>query len=378
MSKGGQSGGGQSPQQDTSFNPLWASIALIAVVLTIWFLFREHIIYAVYVMKFYQASFMAYFFDELDDLIIYLQTVPTNSVTFDELLEVLHLVGENIAFPYATILVIFAIILYYSNAGLRFRKTYNMKNLRMQEADNWPIIKPIVALDLINENIDKGVWAMALSPMEFAYKNKLLRRDETLANLSDKVVKTAEINLSDAKRVFTLQLGAHWESIEALQPYQQALFAIFAARINRDRKAANALLEQIALSEADNKLDFSGSQDLAKKYCQSEKLLLIYSSHAYVYTVMAEMLQIARLDGVLPTAEFLWLKPIDRRLWYTLNCVGRQTAFVEVAGIFAHYKAEKALKRRSIVPMVDEAVTGLRVAVKEIKLTQAQLDELEA
>jgi len=82
---------------------------------------------------------------------------------------------------------------------------------------------------------------------------------------------------------------------------------------------------------------------------------------------MATLLELARTDGVLATAEFLWLKPIDRPLWYMLNSVGRQTAFPEIAGVFAHWVAEKRLDRPLKVPMVEEAVKALEMAMKEIK-----------
>ena len=83
-------------------------------------------------------------------------------------------------------------------------------------------------------------------------------------------------------------------------------------------------------------------------------------------TVMASMLEAAREDGVQASADFLWLKPLDRRLWYTLNTVGRQTPFIEVAGIFAHWVAEKEAGRKLFVPMVEEATNALELALKEV------------
>jgi len=49
-----------------------------------------------------------------------------------------------------------------------------------------------------------------------------------------------------------------------------------------------------------------------------------------------------------------------------LNTVGRQTPFSEVAGPYAHWLSEEELGRKIIVPMVDEAVIGLEVAIGEI------------
>ena len=116
---------------------------------------------------------------------------------------------------------------------------------------------------------------------------------------------------------------------------------------------------------------------IIKKYQNSEIVQEIVAKHAYLLTVMASLIQAARDDGVVPSSEFLWLKPVDRRLWYMLNCVGRQTPYAEVAGPFGHWRAEKEMGRPSLVPMIDEAIKALEIAIKEIKLTPRQIQELE-
>src|SRR6202000_266159 len=106
-----------------------------------------------------------------------------------------------------------------------------------------------------------------------------------------------------------------------------------------------------------------------KKHQNAQNVQEILARHAYLLTVMSSLLEASREDGVVPSAEFLWLKPLDRRLWYMLNSIGRQTPYAEVGGPFAHWRAEKEMGRRSLVPMIDEAIKALEVAVKEVKLT---------
>ena len=53
-------------------------------------------------------------------------------------------------------------------------------------------------------------------------------------------------------------------------------------------------------------------------------------------------------------------------MWYMLNSVGRPTATIEICGAFAHWLAEKKLGLPLMVPMVDEAVRGVEVALSEI------------
>ncbi|MBR4747704.1 MAG: hypothetical protein IK061_09995, partial [Desulfovibrio sp.] len=51
----------------------------------------------------------------------------------------------------------------------------------------------------------------------------------------------------------------------------------------------------------------------------------------------------ARRKGVLPTAEFIWLRPVDRRLYYLCNNLGRRSVWPEIAGAWAHYQTESLL-----------------------------------
>ena len=69
---------------------------------------------------------------------------------------------------------------------------------------------------------------------------------------------------------------------------------------------------------------------------------------------------------MIQTVKHLWLKSLDRRMWYMLNAMGRQTAIIEVAAPFAHFKAEKRFKCALRVPMIQEAMKATDMAIKEI------------
>ena len=90
------------------------------------------------------------------------------------------------------------------------------------------------------------------------------------------------------------------------------------------------------------------------------------------------MLKIARSDGVLATAEFLWVKPVDRELWYMLNSVGRQTAVVEVSGCFAHWLAEVKLGAAIKTPMVKQAVDALQEALENVLFDESTIKWLSS
>ncbi|MBS0351351.1 MAG: type IVB secretion system coupling complex protein DotM/IcmP, partial [Proteobacteria bacterium] len=220
----------------------------------------------------------------------------------------------------------------------------------------------ILSLDLLKEDLEAGPWAMAKVPLEFCKEHNMLIIGEGEDN---KLV--WKLKPEPAYRVFALQIGAPWRGVQPAMPIHiKALLVIFLARALRQREVANRFLKQISASAAHGKLDFSGIEEQLEQYKDAKPLKWLEKRHAYVGTLLASLLEMARIDGVLASAEFLWLKPVDRKMWYMLNSVGRQTAVVEVAGLFGHWHAEKKLKRPLKNPMVREAVQALEDEVQRI------------
>ncbi|MBA2648245.1 MAG: type IVB secretion system coupling complex protein DotM/IcmP [Legionella sp.] len=378
MAQQQQSGGGGS--SDNSMAPIWITVLLFLTVYLIWYAGHQHIVSVIFAINVLQAKLVNFFISDqsLTNQINLMQTLDPNTVDFNQMLSLTRGVGDFMRYPVVLLMIVLAFILYSSNITLRFRKTHSMKTLRDQEQYNWPAIMPIIKEDLVSQDVNKGPWAMALTPFEFATKYKLLKKEDVLLDTPIPGQEmTAGIRRGDAKRVFTMQLGPYWDGFERCSPHTYALAAVFLARINRDRDAANNILKALDKSFVTGKPDFSVARPILKKYQHSELVQEILSKHAYTLTIMASLIEGARDDGVVPSAEFLWLKPVDRRLWYMLNCIGRQTPFSEVGGPFAHWRAEKAMGRRSLVPMIDEAIKALEIAIKEIKLKPRQMEDLQ-
>ena len=364
-----QQGGGQ----DNSFGILWGVAAIFAALGGIWFAFKTQIITFYLTIKLYEVHLLnALFNDKYVSLNSLIVTAIANSkrLTFSDLLMLGDGVGNLIKYPLIIIMLILAFVVYFGNSTHLFKRTYSMKDLTKLEKDNWPQITPVVGLDLIKTDIDVGPWAMALTPMQFCKRNQLLEeiRPQRHEGMSRKDWDKIDVVLKrgEANRIFALQLGQLWGGLDKLPPYARALFAVFAARINADSKEAANVLARLSASCMNTELDMTGVNELLKKHAKTKLVEKIVSEHAYVATVMASMLEGARTDGVQASADFLWLKIRDRRLWYVLNTVGRQTPFTEVAGIFAHWKAEKEAARRLFVPMVEEATRALELALKEV------------
>lgn len=237
----------------------------------------------------------------------------------------------------------------------RFRREHNMKTLAASEQKLWPSIAPVVKLDLIKEPIDKGPWAMSKKPLDFARFYKLLDEGNKL-------------NRDRAEKLFAAQLGKLWENPNRLPPYMKALFTAFAAQANGDLDGAKMALDNLSNTDMNQaKPDFSWVEPLLQKHINTPKVQGIMKKHAYVYTVMASMLKAAREFGVCASAQFVWLRPKNRALWYILNGMGRRVSFAEVGGIFAHWLAEEVAEHPIERPYVIKAVDGLEKALLEVK-----------
>lgn len=371
----------QQQSGDNSLAPVWITVLLFIAGYLIWHFAHQQIVSFMFFLNIAQAKLVSFVLggSVLTQEIYLMQTVNPGDVGWHDLVELTSRVGGYTRYPVGIILVLLAVFLYKSNITLRFKRTHDMKSLRAQEQANWPCIMPAVkAEDLVSVDINTGPWAMALTPMEFARKYHLLRKeDEVLDTPLPGQEMTAGIRRGDAKRVFTLQLGPYWDGFEHCSPQLRALAGVFMARMNRDRESAKLILTTLDKSFVSGKLDYSIAFPIVEKYEYTDIVQEVLQRHAYQLTVIAELLKASRDDGVVPTAEFLWLKPTDRRLWYMLNSVGRQTPFPEVGGPFAHWRAEQVMGRRSLTPMVDEAIKALEIAVKEVKLTPKELKELK-
>jgi len=356
-------------QQDDHLAPIWITAICFAGLLIAWFFLRAPLIRLFFQLKLIEIDIFSLFFPSLLATRNMILTADPATIPMPEVIKIANSVGSYLAPIAATCLLVFAYFLYKKSITLRFRRTYNMKVLLKLESVNWPQTTPVVDLDLAKEDIDTGVWGMSKTPMQFAKMHKMLKEQKKAAEegaLSRSSRIDVILNKAKATDIFVKQLGRPWTGIDALNMHTKALFAVFAARANGEVEVARKLLSQIAASSATKQLNFTGVRELLDKYRDSKIVKEVTSRHAFVLPMMATMLELARTVGVQASADFLWLKPIDRRLWYVLNSVGRQTPFVEAAGPFAHWLVEKKLARKVMTPMVEEAVKALDEAIQSV------------
>lgn len=358
-------GSGQQ-QQDGSYSALWLTIGIFILVALIWHYFHAPIVNALFHVKLGEIKLMSHFVPHLREVRDIILSSPASSVSFKQLAMISTSVGNYLRYPLTLILVLLGALMYFSNPVERFRRSHTMKSLLEVGKQVWPQIIPVSRVDLVSQHVEKGRWAIALTPMQFCKKYHLLLEEMDPSKYDPRIKRIATLLPEKAERVFAMQMGARWRGVEQLPLHAKALFAAFAARGNEDRDASNQLLDQIASSSVTGKLNFKGTDALIRKHINTKKVARVISLHAYEMSVLASLLVLARTDGVVASAEFLWIKPIDRRLWFMMNTIGRQTAVPEVAGPFSHWKTELLLKRPLPIPMVKEAVYALDGALKDV------------
>lgn len=365
--QGGGGGGG-----DNSLDFVWTMVFVIALALAIWYFGKDHILMVIIKIRYFELRAMDWIVRGADALHL---PVPSTSMgdwiayfqsdhvqyTVEVAERISDYTGSILRFVTIPLLLLMALKAYVGNVTAKFKTTYQMPTLRKKEIHNWPHNQAVAKLNLVEVDLDQKPWAMAMTPMQFCKSNGLV---EAYTKENEPAVRLLRGN---AYEVFVSQLGPLWTTIDRQPEHIQVLFAIFAAKGYRDGDAAKQLLRQIAASSGGSKLDFSGARALLKKHFNKPLIARCLGMHAYVTTVMAGMLNLARTDGVLACAEFLWLKKVDRRMWYTLNDVGRQVATPEVGGVFAHYQTEVQLKAALRAPCVDAAVDALQTALDDIK-----------
>ncbi len=259
-------------------------------------------------------------------------------------------------------LLIMAFWSLFKGPKTHYRTKLDLNALIKRQAPNFPAISPFVTFNPCNQPprapgapvpAELPLFAEALSPEEWvAYY--------------DIPVPNGKIDETAAARAFTLQLGAPWRGTMYLSPYKQVLLAAFCLKSVRKRGEADDMLGRLSKCwsfERGIKVDGSllrQARKILRNRDISGKILSKCNQHAFENTVLLRALNTAREEGgVLAPAQFLWLRGVDRMLWYPLNNLGRQSYHMEALGAICHYKAEKMSQRPIPRPKIEDAVKSI-------------------
>jgi intracellular multiplication protein IcmP len=372
----GQQGQGSD---DQTLYVFWAILAIIVTAMLLWYVEKQLIVHVVFAIRTAEIAVILPFMKAVayvaslvhlpqPDLSIlykaklFMATFNLSTITWSHLEELNVIVGNYFRWITISIAACGAVYLFRYHRLARYVHIYTMKSFRKLEVQNWPQITPIISTDLIKAPLTKGVWASARTPLDFCKDHNLLSKPTEENDIA------WHVNKQQSMRYFMIQMGPLMpKKITYLPIYIQALLAIFILRALGKDKVALDLVYQISRSAGSGKLDFTGVSEHIQEHKDSRLIEWLYQRHSYVTTFMARALESARTTGVLASSDFLWLKPLDRRMWYMLNSIGRQTCVVESAGPFAHFISEKRFDRPLKTPMINKACDALEVCIRDIK-----------
>lgn len=280
---------------------------------------------------------------------------PTNAdnLSWAEFRYVLFESGHILRFVYTPILLGIAVYSLFKVKGEGFKTSYDLDRFIEYQAKEWGVIKP--AINVLKRH---GQNKTALKPFYWMDKHKVTLKD---GNFDDE----------KAEKIFMKQLGKRVNGFKNAPLHMKVLmfsFILNAARDKNNDKFKSDMAE-IFLIE-DQKIKTEKLRELIKPYLSNKKytnkILQFSKKHAYYTTLLVAMLVWARKKGgTYPPAQFVWLKGVDRTLWYALNNVGRYKFFIEGAGIISHYQAEVVSRTPLIEPYMESAIEGLENYIEE-------------
>lgn len=349
-----------------NFFIIGAATVITAIIL--WMVVGRHYSALMGVVRRYEMSLFAPFFAGAANLFSKLTALNGNSLELGQTIAMLTKTGNYVRWLYFPLMVVFAIILYTKSYRGRFRRKHTMSSLAKQEAELWPEIAPVAGrqIEMVEGDITKGEWAAAMTEWEFATKHKLAKHGTMATDPATGKESGIKLDRDASRDVFISQLGPMWTGVNSLPVHTRALYAAFLLRIAGNGKESLAAFRLMSSTFAKGGLkgmDTSFADAAISAHGKHELVLMTLERHAYVFTVMATLQQISRADGVLASPMYLWLKTVDRRLWYTLNNVGRYAFHVECSGVMAHWLFEKTISSACPSPMVEKAIDGLKEAL---------------
>lgn len=343
---------------------MWGLMACIAVGLCVlaWFLVGAPLASGTRWIRVSQLYVVSFFTDTYEPLRKELIALPYGKITFVQLLQMNEIVIGIFRYPLAGLFMFLGWRAYNINNKNPFTRKLDLEGLTKEHARAFPVISPITKFNPLKDNtrvLGEAVpaklppFAEALAPEEWV-------------SFADIPITDGLPDIDATRRAFLPQLGKRWQGAITLPPYGQALFAAFAMKAAGKRDESDNFLSELSqLWEPGRGLVLPKEiKDQIRNTIQDPKqgrvLEKIAAQHAFTNCALLRCLQFAREQGgVLAPAQFLWLRAVDRNMWYPLNNLGRNAVHVEAAGAITHYRAERSASKPIPNPQLDPAVTGL-------------------
>lgn len=281
--------------------------------------------------------------------------------------------GSKFMWIYMAAILAMAVWCMFKMKGNGFTSKHDMNSLAEKQALSWRTLTPGAVFKPDTAPME---WDQARRPTDWIKDNGIrLNREEGL-------------DVEKVEEVLTTHLGDVWRGYnKGLPVHIRALITIFAlhhigkaTKVDGETKPyALILREDVAVAYANMPkgpaLD-AHIESLIKPFANEGKMnsaienVLDPKKHAYVNTALySQLIKARKRRGVLGAGELLWVKGIDRTLWYVLNNAGRRAYHVEGGGAVAHFDAERVTGTALIEPHIGQARYGVETYLKDQFIT---------
>ncbi len=391
--------------EQTAYAVIIVCVVLIVLLISLYQHFRYEINTATgWIIKAQLFPFSP-FFELPRRAIAWLSPADMGRQTFRTMLVLLHLAGRYSRWIILLVFVYWIVKIFRTDVIHRYMFTVNMRKLLRENAKWLPCLSPVIDEDILSQDIDRGPWRAARQALQFCVENRLLylSKDSNRKEPIDASWKKGKVGLVlnrnglpredspclpdmkgyvapsmllafDEKRaheVFVAQLGnrvsGNWSGWPG---HVIGLAASFMAFASGDKDIAKKLLDHMSLSFKKEKteeghmkyvLNTGNAHEIFRNYMNRYETRKSFELHGmYFPTLLMSLLMQAKRKGVLESSQYIWLRPYDRTLWYSLNQMGGYACWAEAAGPWAHYQFVEALGERSEQPQCQEAVNALK------------------
>lgn len=294
----------------------------------------------------------------------------------------------------------------------KFSRVHDFKSFLQEQQQNYHHLKIFTKLDLIKEQINHPIFGMSLTSKQFIGLYALTRENykSDWKELNDGGFLPI-INQELLQNVLVKQLGSIWQGWQKLSDTELIIFAallplVAATDLNmsdkefekakkdsldvrhsawklfdNDGPEKNLSHESIFLDDDEKRclwllepdIDRANYYPYIEKYRINSIVRQIISKHAFVRTIIFDLLIHARVIGVLEPADFRWLRFCDRSLWYVIESVGRNRPFAEAAAVYDHFNYEILCKTPIYYPYIKNAIVGFNEEVTTFKFKSRNL-----
>lgn len=316
------------------------------------------------------SSLMLFILDDaaLSGLNRFVQQADARQMTWQQFVLLWTVLGGYFKWPLGVFILWLGFNGYRLHKSGVYQTTYSLESFITFQAQIWSSLKAVSskAQDILKARPGE-TWGSALSPDEWADRHKLI-----VGGLFD---------AKKATKAFDRQLARPWLGPDALPLSLRLLCSVFLLLIAKEKDQAKSLLHVLSqMAEKSGDVDKALAENSQRREWEAYAtavfnhpkwgkpvLRAISLEHAFVETAFLSLLTQARkASGVLPTAEFLWLKPSHRGLYYALNALGRRSFQVEAAGVMAHYESECQKGRLLLIPDTLRAVHALAAYLERL------------